>query len=204
MLSVWTVEQREFLLRSETDRFYALYILAATTGMRRSELCGLGWSSVDFATASVSLTATRVVVRGHAADSDGKSQDSVRVLALDPATLVGLQVHREHQAEERALFGIDYIPGDYVFRWEDGRPGHPDSIRQRFGRAVARSGLPAIRLHDMRHTYATAALRAGVPAKIVSASRPRLNHLHLGHLRARATGDGPPRDRPGEDVGKVG
>jgi integrase len=49
-----------------------------------------------------------------------------------------------------------------VFRWEDGRPPHPNTIRQRFNRAVGHHGLPRIRLHDMRHSYATAALRAEV------------------------------------------
>jgi len=158
--AVWSVDElARFLTGQRQDRFYALYLLAATTGMRRSELCGLRWAALDLDEGTVALTDTRVVVRGYATDSDGKTDDSIRKLALDPATVAALKEHRGRHEEERALFGAGYLGGDYVFRWEDGRPVHPDVIRQRFNRAVARLGLPRIRLHDMRHTYATAALR---------------------------------------------
>src|SRR5262245_33590350 len=59
------------------------------------------------------------------------------------------------------------------FTSEDGRPGHPNVVRQRFNRLSERCGLPHIRLHDMRHSYATATLKASVHLKIVSA---RLGH----------------------------
>jgi integrase len=115
---VWTPEQlRAFLTHVRGDRLYALWLLVATTGMRRAEL----------------------------ADSN-----------------------------------------DLVFTWPDGRPLHPDLITdwfQRHARRVVwdqdgrkRVGLPAIRLHDVRHSYATAALAAGIPAKIVS---ERLGHANV-------------------------
>ena len=180
--TIWTVEQlAAFLTGQYQDRFYALYLLAATTGMRRSEVCGLRWSSLDLEDGTVDLDETRVVVRGQATDSDGKSNDSVRRLALDPATVAALVAHRKLQEEERALFGSGWHTGNYVFRWEDGRPVHPDTIRQRFNRAVAHLALPRIRLHDMRHTYATAALRAGIAPKVISA--------RLGHASAAFTMD---------------
>jgi len=59
------------------------------------------------------------------------------------------------------------------FTWEDGRPVHPNVVCQRFNRLSERCGLPHIRLHDMRRSYATATLKAGVHLKIVSA---RLRH----------------------------
>jgi integrase len=70
---------------------------------------------------------------------------------------------------------------DLVFTWPDGRPLHPDLITDWFQRHAKRVvweqdgrtkvGLPPIRLHDVRHSYATAALAAGIPAKIVSDSK---------------------------------
>jgi integrase len=54
---------------------------------------------------------------------------------------------------------------------------HPDVLRQRFVRISERCGLPHIRLHDIRHSYATAALKAGVNPKIVS---QRLGHASVG------------------------
>ena len=183
--SVWSPEQvRRFLERTRDDRFYALYLLAATTGMRRAELCGLRWSDVDFGNSSVSIAATRVVVRGYAESSDGKTANSRRLLAVDPVTLAALQVQREGQERERSFFGPDYLGDDHVFTWENGRAVHPDVIRQRFNRQVAALGLPRIRLHDLRHSYATAALAAGVSPKIVS---ERLGHASVAFTLSQYT-----------------
>ncbi len=73
-----------------------------------------------------------------------------------------------------------------MFTWPDGRPLHPDLITDWFQRHAKRAvweqdgqqkvGLPVIRLHDVRHSYATAALAAGIPAKIVS---ERLGHANV-------------------------
>jgi integrase len=173
--TVWTPEQlRAFLVFVRADRFYPLYMLAATTGLRRGELCGLRWPAVDLDSGTLSVEPdTRVVVNGEAMDSDGKTDNAPRMLALDPLTVAALREWRERQLGERAFFDRDYQDSTRVFVWEDGRPVHPDVIRQRFNRLSLRCGLPHIRLHDMRHSYATAALKAGVHLKIVSA---RLGH----------------------------
>jgi len=173
--TVWTPDQtRQFLQFVRDDRFYALYLLAATTGLRRSELCGLSWPALDLDAGTVSVEPdTLVVVNGRAQASDGKTDQAPRLLALDPATIAALRERQDAQREERAAFGVDYRDTQRVFTWEDGRDVHPDVIRQRFNRLAARCGLPPIRLYDMRHSYATAALKAGVHLKIVSA---RLGH----------------------------
>lgn len=63
-----------FLRHVRRDRFYALYLLAATTGMRRAELCGLRWVDVDLDAGQLAIEDTRVVVDGHAeGGSDGKT-----------------------------------------------------------------------------------------------------------------------------------
>jgi integrase len=64
-------------------------------------------------------------------------------------------------------------PDDTVFADETGQPYHPQRLRVMFGRASERAGLPAIRLHDLRHTMATTALTAGIHPKIVP---ERLGH----------------------------
>ncbi|MDQ3905481.1 MAG: tyrosine-type recombinase/integrase [Actinomycetota bacterium] len=63
--------------------------------------------------------------------------------------------------------------GTVLFCWPDGRPIHPETISDWFAQHSIAAGLPPIRLHDVRHSYATAALRAGVPVKVVS---ERLGH----------------------------
>ena len=66
---------------------------------------------------------------------------------------------------------------DYVFTDELGNSLHPDVVSRQFQRALNRSGLPRIRLHDVRHSYATVALKAGVHPKVVS---ERLGHATVG------------------------
>lgn len=120
----------------------------------------------------------RVVVAGHARDkAGGKTRNADQTFAIDRVTAASLKTWREHQNDERAFFGAAYHPGSYVFTFEDGRPPHPDSIRQRFDRLAATAGLPRITFHDLRHSYATAALKAGVNPKIVS---ERIGHADVG------------------------
>jgi integrase len=183
---VWTPEQlRAFLAHVRDDRLYALWLLVATTGMRRAELAGLRWSDIDFARARLTPRLPRVVVNYQVHESDTKTASGRRSLALDPATLEALREHRQRQAEERAIIEIADT-NDLVFTWPDGRPLHPDLITDWFQRHAKRVvweqdgrtkvSLPAIRLHDVRHSYATAALAAGIPAKIIS---ERLGHANV-------------------------
>ena len=62
-----------------------------------------------------------------------------------------------------------------MFARPDGTPINPDAFSQSFDRLVARSKLPRIRLHDLRHTHASILLKAGVPVKVVS---ERLGHAN--------------------------
>jgi integrase len=66
--------------------------------------------------------------------------------------------------------------GDRVFTNDIGEPLRPDSVGQAFGRLVASTGVPVIRLHDLRHTHASHLLAAGVNVKVVS---ERLGHASV-------------------------
>jgi len=171
---VWTAEQlRRFVAHAESDRYAALWLLVCTTGLRRSELAGLRREDVDLDDGRITSGDTRVVVRGLATDSDGKSDDSQRTLALDPVTVIALHRYVERWEQEKREFGHS---GRRLFCHPDGRPIHPDTITEWFARLSWQAGLPPIRLHDVRHSYATAALRAGVPVKVVS---ERLGHASV-------------------------
>ncbi len=73
--------------------------------------------------------------------------------------------------------GASYEDNGLVFAQPDGKPTHPDLFSRTFERHVARSGLRRIRLHDLRHTWATLALEAGIHPKVVS---ERLGHASVG------------------------
>jgi integrase len=148
--TVWTPAQlRRFLQAATGDRFYPADVLSATTGRRRAELCGLRWSAVDLQASTLAIEAsTRVVVNGQAQDSDGKTGNALRLLSIDRTTADVLTQWRSEQGSERAFFERDYQDTDRVFTWEDGRPVHPDVLRQRFNRLSARCSLPHIRLES--------------------------------------------------------
>jgi integrase len=74
---------------------------------------------------------------------------------------------------EREECGAEYDDRGLVICAENGSPLHPQSFSQAFARAVERTGLRRIRLHDLRHTHATIAVKTGVPVKVIS---ERLGH----------------------------
>jgi integrase len=120
----------------------------------------------------------RVVVGGQARDkAGGKTKNADQTISIDRVTTAALQRWREVQNREREFFGSDYNPGNYVFTFEDGRPPHPDTIRQRFDRLAAAAGLPRITFHDLRHSYATGALKAGINPKVIS---EQIGHANVG------------------------
>jgi integrase len=131
------------------DRFAALFLLELTTGIRRGQVCGLKWTSVDLDAGEITVHDNRVVVGGHARyKAAGKTKNADQTIALDKETVAALRTWRDTQDRERDVFGSDYHPANYVFTFEDGRPPHPDSIRQRFDRLTAAAGLSRITFHD--------------------------------------------------------
>lgn len=165
----WTVEELAQWLRvAQDDRFAGLWVLAATTGMRRSELLGVRRESLDLDAATLTIDETLVSVGGRPEESDGKSEAGVRAVSLDQFTVAALRQHLAMLDEEQAAFGSAYEPGGWLFAWEDGRRLHPDSVTDRFNRLVDKAGVRRIRLHDVRHTYSTLSLNAGVEPKILS------------------------------------
>jgi integrase len=102
-----------------------------------------------------------------------------RSISLDQATLAALGSFRTKQEAERRWWnkeGAPYVDTGYAFVRENGEPYHPDYISKNFEAAVKRSEQPRIRLHDIRHTFATLALEAGIHPKVVS---ERLGHASI-------------------------
>ena len=117
-----------------------------------------------------------MVVNYEVVVSEPKTQKGRRSLALDPATVAALREHRTRQLEQRLAVGPRWQESGLVFTWPDGRPIHPERFSRWFEQHAHAASLPKIRLYDVRHSYATAALAAGVPAKVVS---ERLGHANI-------------------------
>jgi hypothetical protein len=187
-------------------------MLFTTTGMRRGEVAGLRWTDVDLDTGRASPRRPRVVVNYDVVVSEPKTAKGRRSLALDPATVAALREHRTRQVEQRLAVGPRWQDSGLVFTWPDGRAIHPQRFSNWFEQHTRAAGLPRIRLHDVRHSYATAALAAGIPAKIVSERLghatiaitmdtyshvlPGLDELVAGTVARLILGDEPPPSRP--------
>jgi integrase len=191
--TTWTPgELAAWLAVAVDDRDAGIWVLAATTGMRRSELAGAGRELLDLDNATLEIADTRVVVDGKADESDGKTESGRRVISLDPMTVAYLRRHLAMLDTEREAFGDDYHDAGWLVCHPDGRPVHPDTITDRFNKLVDRAGVKRIRLHDVRHTYATTSLDAGINPKIVA---DRIGHANMAYTLAIYTHKSTGKDR---------
>jgi len=165
-------ELARFLQAVRGSRLEAIWRLSAMTGMRRGEVLGLRWCDVDLDRARLSVRQALVAVGYEVVHSTPKSHGA-RVIDLDAETVDQLRAHRQRQDEERAEWSADYEDQDLVVAKENGEPIHPHTFSQAFERLIEKHRLRKIRLHDLRHTHATLALKAGVPVKVIS---ERLGH----------------------------
>lgn len=143
-----------------------------TTGLRRGEICGLKWE--DFDEVGGTLKVRRTVHKekgGKLTTWDTKTEAGARTIILPPSTVEVLQ-ERKHTALTEWIFPEPLKPEN---------PINPDSAYRHLKILLKQAGLPNIRFHDLRHTFATHALASGVDIKTLSGI--------LGHTRAAFTLD---------------
>jgi integrase len=166
---------------AERDPEFALFLrLAAATGARRGELCGLRWNRVDLAGNAVLIDRSVVESEGGLVEKDTKTHQARRV-ALDGTTVALLAAHRRHCLDRAAVAQVPYPADAYVFSLaiDGAQPMNPHAVSRHFNRLCARLGLDGVRLHDLRHYVATRLIAAGVPVRTVSG--------RLGHASAATT-----------------
>lgn len=168
-MDTWTPDELGTFLRSvENDRLYAAYLLPATTGMRRAEVLGLTWRNLDLDAGRLAVTSTLHRLNKEFHYGSPKTERARRSVPIPPETVAALRSHKARQATERLELGPDYSPTDLVFCEKDGTPLTPATFSRRFQKLAKAAGLRVIRFHDLRHTWATLALQAGIPPKVVS------------------------------------
>jgi integrase len=173
-MKVWSIEElRAFLEHVRSDRLQGAYVLAGLTGMRRGEILGLRWSDVNLDQALLDIRQTLIVIDYKIRLSEPKTKRSRRTIPVDPATVAALKNWRSVQAHERLAWGPAWTDTGLVFGREDGTQINPQMLSDAFERQTKAAGLPPIRLHDLRHTYATIALDSDMKAWDLS---DRLGH----------------------------
>jgi len=178
-MTAWSSSQlAEFVWSVADHRLSAIWRLIATTGLRRGEVLGLRWTDVDLANGKMTIRSTRIRHGQIIESSTPKTVKGNRTISIGPDAISALRTWRSAQAAERLQIGGGWMNTDnLVVTNADGSGPNPESFSNLFRTLSKRAGLPVIRLHDVRHSYATAALASGVPVKVLS---QRLGHADVG------------------------
>lgn len=176
-LGIWTRDQViKFLRAADGDRYYVVYFLAITTGMRMGEILGLKWEDIDFEREELHVRRMVSFTTGKLTEHEPKTERSRRIIALPTETVNVLRQQKLLINEER-LRSESYNYDGFVVAKIGGGVPWSQWIRQRYKSIIKDAGLPYIRIHDLRHTHASLLLEQGVHPKIVS---ERLGHSTIG------------------------
>ena len=168
---------RRFLDAAKDTPYYALFYLALSTGMRRSELLALRWSDVDLLFCQIYVCRSLHHLRdGSIVFRQPKTDKGRRTVALPSSAVLVLKEHREKQKLERVMLGVSLNDDDLVFSHLDGKPLLPNTVTHAWIKLVRKTGLKSIRLHDARHSHASLMLKQGIHPKIV---QERLGHSSI-------------------------
>ena len=159
----------DFLKEAKASGVYEMYYIELATGLRRGELLGLKWDDVDWKRKTIRICRQVARINGEVVEAPLKTKNAYRTISLGDGAIAILEAQKEKTNDK------------YIFPSPNGGPISPDSVQNMLNRVLKRAGLPKIRVHDLRHTFATLALQNGVDIKTVSGM--------LGHYSAGFTLD---------------
>lgn len=158
----------------------AIVRVAALTGLRTGELCGLQWDDIDLERGTIRVRRRVIRETGRVVVEEGTKTDGGRIVA---ASAVCVEVLRAHHERRVAMAGLVRLPmGPWVWSQDrasrtPSRPDWPGRAMRRWSDAAGRK----VTMHGLRHTYASLALAAGVDVVTVA--------HQLGHARTSTTLD---------------
>ena len=166
-------ELNAFLAVVERDEVWRdFFQTELMTGLRRGEICGLQWSDFDGNTGTLKVCRTLHSQRkGEYTVGETKTNQGMRTIIL-PHSVTDILRRRKADTISQWIFPDPVKPED---------PVDPNAAYRHMKTLLQRAGLPSIRFHDLRHTFATHALTSGVDAKTLSGI--------LGHTNASFTLD---------------
>ncbi len=178
---VWGADElRRFLGFVADSRYLPPWVFLATTGCRRGEALGLKWTDLDLDKATAVISRQVTVVDHKIRIKELPKTKRGHLVRLDTGTVDLIRRWRARQHEEQLFLGAGYTDDGWVYCKADGTVYHPDRFsrefdrqQRRYNRAEPTQLLPELKLHGLRHTWATLALAEGIDIHIVS---ERLNH----------------------------
>ena len=158
-----------FLEEAKRSGVHEMYYIELATGLRRGELLGLKWQDIDWKNGIIKVRRQVARVDGQIVEAPLKTKNSYRAVTISQQAIEVLKKQKTKTNDQ------------YVFPSPNGGPISPDSVNNMLKRVLERAGIPKVRFHDLRHTFATIALQNGVDIKTVSGM--------LGHFSAGFTLD---------------
>ena len=149
------------------DPLLPLVKITALYGLRRSELLGLQWDSIDFDGKTMTIRHTVSKVTEVVAKDKTKNASSRRTFPLTPEALEIFRAAKCQEQQNRIAFGREYQQNSYVFKWADGHTYSPDYVSHRFNDLLKKHSLPHIRFHELRHSCASMLIAMGWTLKDV-------------------------------------
>ena len=172
MQTIPAEQLQAFLDEARATGVYEMYYIELATGLRRGELLGLKWQDVDWKNGIIKVRRQVARIDGEIVEAPLKTKNSYRAVTISPQAI---EVLKQQKAKTKEL------KEPYIFPSSNGGPISPDSVNNMLKRVLERAGIPKVRFHDLRHTFATIALQNGVDIKTLSSM--------LGHYSAGFTLD---------------
>ena len=160
---VYNEHEIELLIeKTKNSPLETIVLLGVVYGLRRSEIAGLTWSNIDLENRIIKIHKTRVDTKEvEILRNKAKTDSSYRELPIDDTMMKYFLNLKEKRDNNRRFLGRQYSDTDFVCCWEDGSPYRVNYMSDAFRRFLAKNKLPHIRLHDLRHSCATLALKNG-------------------------------------------
>lgn len=160
-------EGRQLLRATQDDRLFGALVLLLVLGLRRSEALGLRWSDVDLGVGVLHVRQGLHWSEGRLQFFPPKTRRSRRTVPLPSLCADALRAHRARQKVEAATSLHPWPPIELVFTTIVGTPVDPNNFSRTFARWCREAEVPAVRLHDLRHTCVSLLLTLGVNPRVV-------------------------------------
>lgn len=177
--SVWNDEQvKTFLKTARNSPYYAAYLIALSTGLRKGEILGLRWDVIDFSKNRIFVNQI-LTNDGLKIENNTKTKGSLRSVTVSKEVIDELRVLKKEFDEKEKIFKGAFTENNLVVSSNKGTPVNPRNIGRNMDNLIEKSGLHRITFHSLRHTHATLLMEKGVNMKVVSE--------RLGHTDIRTT-----------------
>lgn len=164
---IWMKEQvQQFLRFTKGDSMYPVFFLLFATGMRIGEVLALRWNDVNFTQRTITVRRNISYIKKGYIFQEPKTKASKRTLPVsNQLAEVLLNVKQEQEKHKKALRGEYHDEYDLICCTLQGTPHYRSNIQRKWNACILRSGIPRIRIHDARHTFASILIHQGIDPK---------------------------------------